>query len=141
MPKKVEHIHWPEAPDVWLPYAPLIKVTGGNTVYLSGMTAAPLYHSHPHVPEEFDAMPMDMEGQAREVISKMEKSLSCVGAALSDVVSVTRYLTDMNMQDDLNKVWGEVFGEIKPGTTTVQVVRLATDPRCLLELTAVAVID
>ncbi|MDA0999337.1 MAG: Rid family hydrolase [bacterium] len=141
MPKKVEHLHWPDAPDVWLPYAPLIKVTGGNTVYLAGMTAAPLYHSHPHIPAEFDAMPMDMEGQAREIIEKRQKSLNCVGATLADVVSVTRYLTDMRMQDDLNKVWGEFFGKTKPGTTTVQVVRLATDPRCLLELTAVAVID
>jgi len=22
MPKTIEHIHWPDAPDVWMPYAP-----------------------------------------------------------------------------------------------------------------------
>ena len=55
MPKTIEHIHWPDAPDLWMPYAPAIKVTGGTTVYLAGVTAAPVYHHHPHRPEEFDA--------------------------------------------------------------------------------------
>ena len=60
MPKTIEHIHWPDAPDLWMPYAPAIKVKGGTTVYLAGVTAAPVYHHHPHRPEEFDAMPKDM---------------------------------------------------------------------------------
>src|SRR5215510_5124904 len=65
MPKTIEHVHWPDAPDLWMPYAPAIKVRGGTTVYLAGVTAAPVYHHHPHRPEEFDAMPRDMAGQAR----------------------------------------------------------------------------
>ena len=44
-------------------------------------------------------------------------------------------------QDALNRVWGEYFRDSKPATTTVQVVRLATDPRCLVEINAVAVVD
>ena len=47
----------------------------------------------------------------------------------------------MEQQDDLNKIWNEYFKENSPATTTVQVVRLATDPRCLLEVNAIAVID
>ena len=35
----------------------------------------------------------------------------------------------------------EYFGNNKPATTTVQVVRLATDPRCLIGINAIAVID
>ena len=56
MAKAIEHVHWPNAPDMWMPYAPAIKVKGGTTVYLAGVTAAPVYHRHPHRPEEFDAM-------------------------------------------------------------------------------------
>ncbi len=52
-----------------------------------------------------------------------------------------RFLTDMDQQDALNRVWADYFGEAKPATTTVQVVRLATDPRCLIEINAIAVID
>jgi hypothetical protein len=26
------HVHWPDAPDLWMPYAPAIKVKGGTTI-------------------------------------------------------------------------------------------------------------
>ncbi len=141
MPKQVEHIHWPDAPDVWMPYAPAIKVTGGTTVYCAGVTAAPVYHSHPHIPDEFADMPTDMEGQARATLENLKKGLSAVGTTFDDIVTADRFLTDMEQQDILNKVWWEYFGDSKPATTTVQIVRLATDPRCMLEINAIAVID
>ena len=141
MAKKIEHIHWPDAPDVWMPYAPAIKVTGGSTVFLAGVTAAPVYHSHPHIPEEFANMPKDMEGQARETLENLRKGLESVGASFADLVVANRFLTDLSMQDTLNKIWNEYMGDNKPTTTTVQVVQLATDPRCLLEVNAIAVVD
>ena len=141
MSKKVEHIHWPDAPDVWMPYAPAIKVTGGTTVYFAGVTAAPVYHSHPHIPEEFASMPDDMEGQARAALENLKKGLESVGATFADLVVVNRFQTDLSLQDTLNKVWNEYMGDNKPTTTSVQVQQLATDPRCLLEINAVAVID
>ncbi len=140
MAKTIEHVHWPDAPDMWMPYAPAIKVTGGTTVYLAGVTAAPVYHHHPHRPEEFDSMPADMAGQARAALENLKKGLSAVGAGFDDVVTADRFLTDMADQDALNRVWAEYFGNAKPATTTVQVVRLATDPRCRIEINAVAVI-
>lgn len=141
MSKKIEHVHWPDAPDMWMPYAPAIKVTGGTTVYCAGVTAAPVYHHHPHRPEEFSNMPRDMEGQTRAALENLKKGLSAVGATFGDIVSAERFLTDMDQQDALNRVWAEYFGDAKPATTTVQVVRLATDPRCLIEINAIAVID
>ncbi|MBU2498372.1 MAG: RidA family protein [Proteobacteria bacterium] len=141
MARKMEHIHWPDAPDVWMPYAPAIKVTGGTTVYIAGVNAAPVYHSHPHRPEEFASMPDDMEGQARATMNNLKKSLDAVGATFADLVVANRFLTDLSQQDILNKVWNECMGDNKPTTTTVQVVRLATDPRCLVEINAIAVID
>ncbi len=141
MAKDIEHIHWPDAPDMWMPYAPAIKVNGGTTVYLAGCTAAPVYHHHPHRPEEFDSMPTDMEGQARVTLENLQKGLEAVGATFADIVTANRYCTDLSDQDSLNKVWAEFFGDNKPTTTTVQVVQLATDPRCMLEIDAVAIID
>ncbi len=141
MAKSIEHIHWPDAPDLWMPYAPAITVRGGTTVYLAGVTAAPVYHHHPHRPEEFDQMPTDMGGQARVALDQLKKGLDAVGASFSDIVSANRYLTDLTDQDSLNAVWAEYFGDNKPTTTTVQVVQLATDPRCLLEINAIAIID
>ena len=141
MTKRIEHVHWPDAPAIWMPYAPAIKVTGGTIVYLAGVTAAPTYHHHPHKPEEFDCMPSDMEGQTRAALENLRKSLVAVNASFDCVVSASRYVTDMSSQDGLNRVWAEYFGDAKPATTTVQVVQLATDPRCLVEINAVAVID
>ncbi len=141
MAKSIEHVHWADAPDMWMPYAPAITVTGGKTVFLAGVTAAPVYHHHPHRPEEFDSMPTDMEGQSRAALDQLRRSLEAVGAGFSDVVSANRFVTDLGDQDSLNKVWAEYFGDSKPTTTTVQVVELATDPRCLVEINAIAVID
>src|ERR1700730_6625954 len=140
MPKTIEHLHRPHAPDLWMPYAPAIKVKGGTTVYLAGVTAAPVYHHHPHRPEEFDSMPRDMEGQARAALENLKRGLAAVGASFADVVTADRFVTDLSDQDALNRVWGEYFRDAKPATTTVQVVRLATDPRCLIEINAVAVV-
>jgi len=86
-------------------------------------------------------MPPDMAGQSRAALENLKKGLESVGATFDDVVTVSRYQTDLTDQDDLNRVWGEYFGDNKPATTSVQVVRLATDPRCLIEINAVAVID
>lgn len=141
MTKQIEHLHWPDAPDIWMPYAPAIKVTGGSMLFCAGVTAAPVYHSHPHIPEEFESMPDDMDGQARAALENLKKGLEAAGATFDDVISADRFLTDMEEQDDLNKVWAEYFGEAKPATTTVQVVRMATDPRCKIEINAIAVID
>ena len=140
MAKAIEHVHWRNAPDMWMPYAPAIKVTGGTTVFLAGVTAAPVYHHHPHRPEEFNAMPADMAGQTRAALENLKKSLQSVGAGFADIVTANRFVTDLSDQDSMNKVWAEYFGEAKPTTTTVQVVQLATDPRCLIEINAVAVI-
>lgn len=141
MAKKIEHLHWPDAPDMWMPYAPAIKVTGGSMLFIAGVTAAPVYHHHPHRPEEFDSMPDDMEGQARIVMENLKKGLAAAGATFADVVVADRFLVDMEQQDDLNKVWNEYFAGNAPTSTTVQVVRLATDPRCLIEVNATAIID
>lgn len=141
MPKKVEHLQWPDAPDMWMPYAPAIRVTGGTTIYCAGVTAAPVYHHHPHRPEEFDSMPDDMEGQARAALDNLKKGLEASGATFDDLIVCDRFLTDINEQDDLNKVWNEIFTNNTPATTTCQIVQLATDPRCKIEINAIAVID
>ena len=141
MAAKIEHINWPDAPDVWMPYAPAVKVSGGSMVFIAGVTAAPVYHSHPHIPAEFEDMPLDMEGQAIGTMENLKKSLDALGATFANVVVANRYLTDLSQQDILNKVWNGYVGEFKPTTTTVQVVQLATDPRCLVEINAIAVVD
>jgi enamine deaminase RidA (YjgF/YER057c/UK114 family) len=125
-----------------MPYAPAIKVTSGSIVFLAGVTAAPVYHSHPHIPEEFDGIPPDPGEQAAMAVDALSGILAAAGGDLGSVVEVTRYIKDIHdNQDAINRVLGEAFGDHRPASTTVEVVRLATDPRLVLELRAVAVID
>ena len=86
-------------------------------------------------------MPDDMGGQTRASLENLKRALESVGATFDDVVSANRFVTDLSDQDSMNNVWAEYFGDNKPTTTTVQVVLLATDPRCLIEVNAVAIID
>ena len=126
--------------DVVMPYAPAIVVRRGNLVFLSGLTAAPVYHSHPHRDEEFD-LPPTMREQAVLVMENLAKTLHAAGCQLSDVVAATRYSTDVNEQDDLNAVWGRYLGGHLPTTTTVEVSRLATHGRCKVEISVIAVTE
>jgi 2-iminobutanoate/2-iminopropanoate deaminase len=141
MPKQLEVVHHADRrTDVVMPYAPAIVVARGRLVFLSGLTAAAVYHSHPHREEEFD-LPRTMREQAVLVMQNLEKTLAAAGCTVRDIVSATRYLTDIAEQDDLNRVWADYLGGHLPATTTVEVSRLATHRNCKLEISVIAVTD
>ena len=141
MARRIEIVHHGDRrTDVHMPYAPGILVAQGRLVFLSGVTAAPVYHSHPHRDEEFD-LPDSMREQARLTMENLKKTLAAAGCTLRDLVSATRYLTAVDEQDDLNRVWAEYLAGHLPTTTTVEVSRLATHARCKLEISAIAVAD
>jgi enamine deaminase RidA (YjgF/YER057c/UK114 family) len=141
MAREFDIVHHPDRRrDVVMPYAPGIVVRRGRLVFLSGVTAAPVYHSHPHRDEEFD-LPATMREQARLAMENLRQTLAAAGCTLRDLVWATRYLTDVREQDDLNQVWAESLGGHLPTTTTVEVSQLATHPRCKLEITAIAVAE
>ncbi len=141
MPKRLEIVHHTDRrTDIMMPYAPGLVVRRGQLLFLSGVTAAPVYHSHPHREEEFD-LPPTMREQAVLTMENVRKTLEAVGSSLSDVVSATRFLTDVREQDDLNRVWASYLGAHLPATTTVEVSRLATHARCKIEISVIAVAD
>ena len=141
MAKQLDVVHHRDRrTDVAMPYAPGIVVRRGRLLFLSGVTAAAVYHHHPHREEDFD-LPGTMREQAVLVMENLKKTLEAAGSSLSDLVSATRFLTDVDEQDDLNRVWAQYLGGHLPATTTVEVSRLATHPRCKLEISAIAVAD
>ena len=124
-----------------LPFTPAIRVRSGNTIYLSGITGAPVPHSHPHVPAEFDHLDFSAAAQTRAVMERLQETIRAAGGELSDVVQVTRFIRDIGAnQDEVNAVMNEYWGNHRPASTSVEIVRLATDPRFILEVEAVAVI-
>lgn len=137
-----ELIHTEENDPKWnMPYTPAIKVHSGKTVYVAGVTAAPVYHSHPHIPAEFDHIPEDPGVQAEMTMEALRKILKAAGGELTDVVQLFRFIVDQDKnQDAINRVMARYFGDHRPTSTSVEIVRLATDPRLVLEVTAVAVV-
>jgi len=140
--KHIEHIHTEENDPKWnMPYVPAIKVHSGKTVYVAGVTAAPVYHSHPHIKEEFDNIPLDPAEQTAMAIENLRAVLQAAGGDLSDIVRLDRFMVDQaKNQDAVNRTMKEYFGDHLVTSTSVEIVRLATDPRLILELTAVAII-
>lgn len=121
-------------------FVPAIKVASGRLVFISGVTGAPVYHDHPHKPEEFDAIPPDAESQARLAFEHLDQALKAAGCERHHVASLTRFFTSIvEDQDAINRVQGAFFAGHLPTSTTVEVKRLATDPRLRLEITAIAV--
>ena len=141
MAKDVRPVHHADRRrDVMMPYAPALLVRRGSLLFLSGVTAAPVYHSHPHREEEFD-LPRTMREQATLAMENLRKTLEAAGCRMTDLVSATRYLTNVNEQEDLNRVWADYLDGHLPTTTTVEVSRLATHANCKIEISAIAVAD
>ena len=122
----------------FMPYEPVIRVRGGDLVFISGATALPLYHQHPHEHEKLDP-PEDIRAQARIVMDNLTSCLRAAGARWSDVVRTDTFLTDMEEQDAIGEVMGEYFEGDFPSSTWVEVKRLV-DTRLRLEMSAIAVV-
>ncbi len=142
MSHQFEHIHTEENDPKWnMPYTPAIKVHAGKIVFLAGVTAAPVYHSHPHIPSEFADIPDDPAIQTEMTMENLRKVLRAAGGELTDIVQLFRFIVDQEgNQDAINAVMARYLGDHRPASTSVEIVRLATDPRLVLELAAVAVV-
>ncbi len=121
-----------------MPYAPAIEVTGaGQIVFLSGATASPLYHQHPHVKEEH-VLPDDIEEQTRRAMESIVSVLDAKGLSWRSVVKVTKYLTDMREADAVNRTMNEFLGDHRPASTLICVNNLSS-PGARVELDMIAV--
>jgi reactive intermediate/imine deaminase len=81
----------------------------------------------------------DVVAQARQVFANVGAVLTAAGAGFADVVKVTVFLLDVDDPAAVNEVRKEVFGEVRPASTLVEVSRLAV-PGARLEVEAVALI-
>lgn len=121
-----------------MPYAPAIRVTApGDLLFISGATPSPLYHKHPHVLSEHNH-PVRIGDQARLAMENIKSILDHEGLTWTDVIKITRYLTDMRDMDDLITTMAEYFGSWTPASTTVCVNQLST-PGARVELDMIAV--
>jgi enamine deaminase RidA (YjgF/YER057c/UK114 family) len=84
------------------------------------------------------ACPGDVQGQARRCFDVILAAVREAGGMPSDIVRTRIFLTRIEDWPLVAKVHGEVFGNIRPACTVMQVTRFI-DPRWLVEIEADAV--
>nr|WP_090274798.1 RidA family protein [Mycolicibacterium komanii]CRL67747.1 putative translation initiation inhibitor, yjgF family [Mycolicibacterium komanii] len=82
----------------------------------------------------------DAAAQTRDALRRIETALRETGASLSDVVRTRIYVTDISMWRDVGAVHVEVFGDIRPAATMVEVAALIA-PDLLVEIEADAYVE
>ncbi len=108
-------------------YCRAVKV--GNIVHVAGTCAAQ---------DCLDGT--SMYEQSVSALGIIQDALAEVGASASDVVRTITYVTDIDEMPQVAKAHHEVFGDIKPASTLVEVSRLI-DPRMTVEIEAYAVLE
>ncbi|MGE4240497.1 RidA family protein [Ramlibacter sp.] len=79
----------------------------------------------------------DVGKQTEVILENMKTALESAGATLADIVRVDVYITDMSNFEAIHAVRRRYFPQDPPASTMVQVTSL-TDPRCLIEINAIA---
>jgi enamine deaminase RidA (YjgF/YER057c/UK114 family) len=111
-------------------YSRAVKL--GNLIFIAGTAA---------VDENGDLVGAgDPYEQARFILGKIERALVAAGSGLQDVVRTVMYVTDISQWEEISRAHGEVFRDIRPAATMVEVRSLIL-PEMLVEIEATAVIE
>lgn len=110
-------------------YSRAVKV--GGQVFVSGTTAV----------DEQGAIvgKEDAYAQAKFILEKIGKALQAAGASFGDVVRTRIFVTSIDDWPAIGRAHGEVFKDIRPAATMVEVSRLI-DPELLVEIEVDAVV-
>jgi enamine deaminase RidA (YjgF/YER057c/UK114 family) len=109
-------------------YSRAVRV--GNLVFVAGTTATD---------EQGHVIGSDVYEQTAFILRKIERALKEAGANLTDVVRTRSFITDISQWEAFGRAHGEVFRDIRPVSTLVEVSALV-QPEHLIEIEVDAVI-
>jgi enamine deaminase RidA (YjgF/YER057c/UK114 family) len=100
-------------------------IVAGDYCWVSGTTDAG--------PDGTSQHPGDIGGQARGIFEIIGRALDDGGFTFADVVRTRMYVTDISRAAELNGVHRELFGEVRPASSLVEVSGLI-HPSLLVEI-------
>ena len=109
-------------------YSRAVRV--GDVVHVAGTTA---------LRDGTVVAPGDAYAQARVALGIIVSALAECGATPADVVRTRIYVTDIGVWEEVGRAHGEVFADVRPASTMVQVAALI-DPDLLVEIEAEAIV-
>jgi len=77
--------------------------------------------------------------QTRRSLMIIRAAVEALGGKLEQVIRTRMYVTDVSRWEEVARVHGEVFAEIRPATTIVEVAKLI-DTEAMIEIEADAVV-
>jgi 2-iminobutanoate/2-iminopropanoate deaminase len=117
--------------DAPLPIGPYSQaIRAGGVLYLSGQV--------PLDPGTGQLVGTDIKSQTRQVLRNLAAVLEAAGSSVERVVKTTIFLRDMNDFGAMNEEYQNVFRELPPARSTVQVARLPRDAMVEIECIALA---
>jgi enamine deaminase RidA (YjgF/YER057c/UK114 family) len=102
----------------------------GDTVHVAGTTA---------IRDGRVVAPGDAYTQAKVALEIVVEALEECGAVPADVVRTRMFVTDIRDWEAVGRAHGEVFADVRPASTMVQVTALI-DPDLLVEIEAEALV-
>lgn len=118
-----------EAPAAIGPYSQAVRA--GSAVYLSGQI--------PLDPATQDVVAGEFQAQATRVFDNLEAVARAAGGALSDIVKLTVYLTDLGRFAEVNEIMARYFAAPYPARAAIEVAALPRQVQ--IEIDAIMVLD
>ena len=113
-------------------YSSGVEAPAGRTVYVSGQVS---------LDADGDVVGEgDVGLQTETVLEHVKTVVEEAGGGMEDIVKVTVFITDMGLYDEIHEARRRYFREPYPASSMVEVSALI-DPRLLIEIEAVAVIE
>ena len=112
-------------------YSQAVVTEGGRIVWLAGQVAGEDSSGR--------SLAADFDGQVREVFARLGRTLEEAGGRLSDMVTMTVFITDARLGDRFTQLRCEIFGDDFPASALITVAGLAR-PEMLVEVQGIAVI-